>query len=321
MEQFLFSNTSFFFSSIDNTNLNNINSTFNFFLFHTNFFNQNKLNINNLNTPLIIDLNDYKLNQKDELDLNKILYIKKPSFISFFINNLIDVPVCFKKSLSLNRKSFELPVLKFINFLMKKGEREKISKFFFHSLRIPEKKEIKEIFLFSELNNWISLYYFINSFFINKINNNNFFIDNEDLQITSGFNHFFQNNQKILNTDFFFKNNIQKKITQINPTFCYFIYSVDKNVRKFSRGKSGKYIFVWKYIASYKRNQIAMKWIAKEIRFNSDKQISKRILQTFEQLEKDVTNTFAWKSKVFSHNYVFKNFKKTLMETLKTTTQ
>jgi hypothetical protein len=32
----------------------------------------------------------------------------------------------------------------------------------------------------------------------------------------------------------------------------------------------------------------------------------------------NLPNTFAWKSKVFSHNYVFKNFKKSLMVNLKT---
>jgi hypothetical protein len=29
--------------------------------------------------------------------------------------------------------------------------------------------------------------------------------------------------------------------------------------------------------------------------------------------------SFAWKSKIFSHNYAFRNFRKSLMSTLKTT--
>lgn len=204
---------------------------------------------------------------------------------------------------------------------MKSGKREKILKIFFHSLRLPEKKEIKETFLFSIPDNWISIYYFINNFFSNNIDKNNFFFVNEDYQKPIKFNHFIYNNQKIINLNSFIKNDIQKKITEINPTFAYFIYNVDKNVRKFSRGKSGKYIFIWKYIASYKRSHIAMKWIAKEVKFNSEKKIAKRISKTFEQLQNNLSETFAWRSKTFSHNYVFKNFKKTLMSSLKTTTQ
>jgi hypothetical protein len=66
-------------------------------------------------------------------ETENLLYLKNSSFIFFFINNLIDVPVCFKKSPSLKRKVFELPLLKFTNFLMKKGKREQTLKFFFTS--------------------------------------------------------------------------------------------------------------------------------------------------------------------------------------------
>jgi len=39
---------------------------------------------------------------------------------------------------------------------------------------------------------------------------------------------------------FVFKN----LISPISPIFSYYIYSVDKNIRKFSRKKSGKYTFI-----------------------------------------------------------------------------
>ena len=48
---------------------------------------------------------------------------------------MIDVPICFKKSSSLKTKNFELPLLKFSNFLMKKGKKEKIFKFIFKAFR------------------------------------------------------------------------------------------------------------------------------------------------------------------------------------------
>jgi hypothetical protein len=48
---------------------------------------------------------------------------------------MIDVPICFKKSVSLKHHSFELPLLKFANFLMKQGKKEKIIRLIFSSFR------------------------------------------------------------------------------------------------------------------------------------------------------------------------------------------
>jgi hypothetical protein len=51
-------------------------------------------------------------------------------------------------------------------------------------------------------------------------------------------------NSKDSHTKLIIKNKILENLMFVNPVFAYFIYSVDKDVRKFSRGKSGKYRFV-----------------------------------------------------------------------------
>jgi ribosomal protein S7 len=48
---------------------------------------------------------------------------------------MIDVPICFQKSSSLKTKNFELPLLKFSNFIMKKGKREQTLKNLFNAIR------------------------------------------------------------------------------------------------------------------------------------------------------------------------------------------
>ena len=61
---------------------------------------------------------------------------------------MVDIPICFKKSPSLRYKSFELPILKFSNFLMQKGKREKILRALFfaaNSLFSKFKKNTKNI--------------------------------------------------------------------------------------------------------------------------------------------------------------------------------
>lgn len=101
------------------------------------------------------------------------------------------------------------------------------------------------------------------------------------------------NNYKIIEADAFLKNKLTDRLGQISPIFAYFIYSVDKNIRKYSRGKSGKYVFVWKYIAAYKRVQLAMKWIAKDVKFAQDRTIRKRVFRVLGDLAKAPQLSFA----------------------------
>jgi hypothetical protein len=58
------------------------------------------------------------------------------------------------------------------------------------------------------------------------------------------YNNFITNNEKTPQISFFIKNFFLKKISNLKPVFGYFIYNVDKNIRKYSRGKSGKYTFI-----------------------------------------------------------------------------
>jgi hypothetical protein len=123
---------------------------FNFYFLINNFFYDNKnSNFMLLNSLTVLNINNYS-NIADEKNLlpNKsffsnldysfltnFFYLRNSSFIKFFMNNMIDVPICFKKSRSLKTKNFELPLLKFINFLMKKGKKEKTINTVFTSLR------------------------------------------------------------------------------------------------------------------------------------------------------------------------------------------
>ena len=56
------------------------------------------------------------------------LFLRQSTITSFFSTNLIDMPICFKKSKSLYSKTFELPLLKFTNLIMRGGAREQVIK-------------------------------------------------------------------------------------------------------------------------------------------------------------------------------------------------
>lgn len=281
------------------------------------------------NTPF---KENYYWNEK--IDLNYFLFLKTSSFISFFINSNIDVPTCFKKSKSLSFKTFELPFIKFFNLIMRHGRRDKtIRVFFFKILNRFNLWQNYPKFQFNEnnqkfLNNFglifknyrnlekfdsfdktkkhLTFYYMLASFEKNnfsKLYNLSSFARSKSFEIKSSL---------------FFKNSFLKPFFDVNLVFAYFIYNVDKNIKKYSRGKSGKYAFVWKYISPYKRLYLTMRLFAKELKFRKERQFHERFLSSVLSLENDFENSFIWQSKVFSHNYVFKNFKKTLLVSLKT---
>lgn len=267
---------------------------------------------------LYFSLEVSKLNDSNQIE--EYFYLRRLSFISFFINNMIDVPICFKKSKSLKFKSFELPLLKFLNFLMKKGKKEKINKIFFKTMRVFLNDFIPKTYVKTSYTNWLLFYYmFTNLFYEYPAPAKTIFNFFEvQTNLNSPLASFNTNEVNFLDQNFFFKNFILSKLSQVSPVFSYFIYSVDKNIRKFSRGKSGKYTFVWKYVAPYKRLYLSMRLIAKDIKFFNSKKLNDRLIKTFITLILNLQKSLVWKSKIFSHNYVFKNFKKSLMTSLRT---
>ena len=316
-------------------NLNSNNFYFYFFL-NNKLFNNNVIttlfaDYKNLNIKTYSNYDDFKkmlpvnvnFNQNDLSFLTDFMYIRNSSFIKFFINNMIDVPICFKKSVSLKHHSFELPLLKFANFLMKQGKKEKIIRLIFSSFRLFFKNintsastQKNTPFFFS----WLNLYLFgLNLLQTTSLNSN--ILSNFKFQelINLKYNNIFVNNDKTINIAFFLKNYLYFLLSKVSPMFSYFIYSVDKNIRKYSRGKSGKYVFIWKFIAPYKRIHLAVRWLIKDIKFNQSRIFNERLLKTFDSLVFSPEKSFSWKSKIFSHNYVFKNFRKSLMTSLRTT--
>ena len=422
-----YSTESFFFarSATYNFSKNNFNFLFDFELQYSNkFYNQlTNFSSNSALWPLLdysqfpfeplkerpwddaLDFPSF-LSFDDYLDFNDFLHLKKNSFIHFFVDNLIDVPICFKKSHSLKRKNLELPLIKFINFLTKKGKKEFANRALFKAFgsfyTILLNGRDRSTFVSLDDNyswlNFFRIFYSCYYFSLSKVTNTDveervrenartledmdlldpfsqqkliYFLSNkvdkfsnaESLQlgekndilpesIADGDNNaefttearklLFSNSQFFftftndftwanfsslifssqtqvrINPDFFNKNFFLFIIGKILPVFTFYIYNVDKNVRKFSRGKSGKYVFVWKYIPLYKRFKTSLKLIAKQVKFYNYKTFEKRILNLLLDLHFNSKTNFLIKRKNFTYNYVFKNFKKSLMSNLKT---
>jgi hypothetical protein len=54
---------------------------------------------------------------------NDFWYLKERTFTSFFRENNVDVPRCFKRTISVRRPINEINILKFNNYIMRHGKR------------------------------------------------------------------------------------------------------------------------------------------------------------------------------------------------------
>ena len=76
----------------------------------------------NLLQPISNTLTNFENFESQELELiDYFLFLRKSTVTSFFISNMVDMPLCFQKSKSLFTRTFEIPMLKLINMIMRHG--------------------------------------------------------------------------------------------------------------------------------------------------------------------------------------------------------
>lgn len=257
-----------------------------------------------------IDSNTYNT----ELDKDALFdFVQIVPFTNFFKLNNIDVPKCFSKSHSLTRQKSRTPVTKLVNYLMVHGNKQKslitlMSVLDSYNNTINKDGSLlswKSIFLFFTFNFTNNLFY--RSPFIKKPDqgdDDSLFYNLEDFTIKNTYNSFFF-----------------KKLKQLEPIFLFYIYKVDKSIFKNSRGRSGKFTFIWKYITPYKRSLIIYHWLIKELRIINKKTLKERLDFLVRQVVFDRNSTWIYKIRKFSYNYVYYNCKSTLARSYRTTTR
>ncbi len=245
-------------------------------------------------------------------------YLVIPNYINFFLLNNVDVPVVFNKSFSLKRTTTKLFFVKFINLIMRRGLFIRSQRLFFTAL-ISLFTWIRDSFL-STKGNVFSLtrlsVLFNFCIIVNLTSTYKYFLYKQ-LQIN--FLHTFLENEIILNPSYFMKQMLINKVNTVRPLFLFAVYKINKFIRKYSRGKSGKYTLIWKYIPMYKRQFVTLRWLIKDLKFNSQNVLEKRIVDVLKNFFFFPQHSYVNKSKAFIHNYIFKNYKKTLLLTLSST--
>lgn len=257
-----------------------------------------------------IDTNTYNT----ELDKDSVFsFVQTVPFTTFFKSNSIDVPKCFSKSYSLTRQQNKTQILKLVNYIMVHGNKQK---------PLNTLMSVLDSFNFN-INNpmtqlsWKSIFVFFTYNLTHERPKNSFFIKNpdqgDDESLFYGLSDFTTKNT--------YNNFLFKKLKQLEPIFLFYIYKVDKSIFKNSRGRSGKFTFIWKYITPYKRSLIIYHWLVKELKIVNKKTLEDRLNFLIRQVIFDRNNTWIYKIRKFSYNYVYYNCRYTLARNYRTTTR
>lgn len=254
-------------------------------------------------------------------------FMRKSTIRSFFVAQQVDIPICFKKSKSHYSPTFEVPLLKTLNILMRSGLHDKM----LNALTSSFSKVFHRMSNILSPNgylHWRLLHYVTECFFIGTDSSfSNLKLDAKalglsDEEVKNGGLSIWSDHK--LNDEYITYNNestmqhlLFESLQDYAPIFSFYIRKVDKSVRKNSRGKSKKYTIIWKYIPSYKRLYVTIRWLLKDLRFQKLRYLEPRLVKILEVFLLSPDLSFLSRVRGFVHGFVFKNFKKTLLNHLK----
>jgi len=245
-------------------------------------------------------------------------YLNYSTFNLFFSDALVDIPKCFKKTKSVKRLNNEIDLLKFNNYFMRKGLRYKSFTFLTKTLwSLLSELQTSNFRINKTFTSWRDLFVVFTSITFNQTYKTLSF-KNEEL-ITFG--HKQDATLKNIEFNWGIRSLLFQHFQHFLPMFSFYIYKVDKKIFKNTRGKSGKYTFIWKYVAPYKRNFLVMHWILKELRVTQGRTLSDRLTSLLRTLILKPKQTWIWRVKKFSYNYVYRNCRRTLAESYRTVTK
>lgn len=293
------------------------NNYFQYNIYYQNF--DRTINNNVINNKA----NSYVINSWEDVHdewfiHNKYNHLATLTFYEFFLEHQIDIPSCFKKSHSLLRPQRELTIVSFITYFMRHGLKLKTQTLFisslqkFFSLHLSPTQTLSPLswkFIYSTLQN---SFYTENKSYANTLHYTN--------QVVN-YNHYLNNSSKNISNHSDVFNLLYKNLLNLLPLFSFYIYKVDKKIFKNTRGKSGKFTFIWKFLTPYKRLNWVMYWLSKEIKLKTGKTLHNRFQTLFNDILFNPHNTWVYKVKRFSYNYVYRNCRSTLAENYRTSTK
>jgi len=103
-----------------------------------------------------------------------------------------------------------------------------------------------------------------------------------------------------------------KNLLKLDLLFSFYVYKVDKHLYKNSRGKSGKFTFVWKYVPPYKRFNLISCWFMRELKVTPGKTLHDRVVGMLHLFVTNFRKSWLWKVKKFSSIFVYSKLRTSL---------
>lgn len=271
-----------------------------------------------VNSDELLAFQDWLLdNYSIELNSDTFEYLRYSHFNSFFYASNVDRPRCLLSFWSSRRKINKHLVLKMTNYLMRKGNRQFSLNLVLKAISLSYSNHLSTFTTTSDHLRWQAIFFIIAS--SEYTSNYSQFPGN--IQFTNKFNYNYNYIGKEHSNFMDMRNVVLTNINNINPIFSFYIYKVDKAIYKNSRGKSGKYTFLWKYLPPYKRRQLVLAWIMKEVKMHSGRTLGERLSSVVSLIYSNPNALFVNKVQSFSTNYVYWNARKSLCETYRTSTK
>lgn len=271
-----------------------------------------------VNSDELLAFQDWLLDSYSiELNSDTFEYLRYSHFNSFFYASNVDRPRCLLSFWSSRRKINKHLVLKMTNYLMRKGNRQFSLNLVLRAISLSYANHLSTFTTTSDHMRWQAIFFLISS--SKYTSSYSQFPGN--IQFTNKFNFNYNYIGKEHSNFMDMRNVVLTNINNINPIFSFYIYKVDKAIYKNSRGKSGKYTFLWKYLPPYKRRQLVLAWIMKEVKMQSGRTLGERLNGVVNLIYSNPNSLFVNKVQSFSTNYVYWNARKSLCETYRTSTK
>ena len=259
-----------------------------------------------------------------ETPLEETFLNRQTTLSSFFAMQMVDIPAPFLKLKSLFSLTARLPKHKLVTLLMRHGQRHRIVTSYsrslqrlsseFWALRTQQTSNYSWQYIYTIFNQVA----FLSQLNISKQSSNAVRLANS---VTGSYPTTYLNPHTTSNYTVASGDHLQhvlfEEFEKFIPLFSFFLTKVDKQKRKHSRGKSGKYQVIWKYVPRYKRLLTVLRWLSKDTKFQRAKTIEAKLYQSLRSFLFDNQSHLIPQLRRFVHSFVFQHHRKTLVRTLK----
>lgn len=278
-----------------------------------------------------LDLGEEEYDRRNDFFVkkSKFYFLKATTFSDYFSENQVDIPKDFKKSQSMFRLQTETLFSKAISLVSRDGKKDFFLKNF--ALAIENMHDFLESNNLKKYNinqSWQNLVYFWSrSTFRTSIPKILRYYKRSCLQVKSDEQKIWSMNIK--STDLLFEPHfvdhsiiweevLRKNIRRLNPIFKYQILAVPKKTRKNSRGKSGRYRMVWKYVPPYRRDILVLRWFMQDLWHNEGRNLLDRFSESLIRLVQNYKHTFMYENYRYIHYKIYFKFRLSLFKHYRT---